>query len=245
MLERIFGVVAPRHSFLVDLGAGDGERGSSSRRLLTEAGWNGLVVEPDPEQGSALLERYAGEPRVTALQRRVDPGDVEILLSQHTVPKDLDLLIVGLEANDWYVWRAIDAYRPAVVQIQYNAAFVPPQRMVIDYHPFNHWDGSLYFGASIQSLAELGERKGYALLYADSVGRHLFFVDRPLFAAFGIRDNSPLRLYRGSPVLPAIIPALVRQHIDPEGRPLDRPTLTYPEVTIPRRFLIDADADPQ
>ena len=34
----------------------------------------------------------------------------------------------------------------------------PTQTMVIEYHPYNYWDGSLYFGASIQSLYDLGRR---------------------------------------------------------------------------------------
>ena len=53
-----------------------------------------------------------------------------------------------------------------------------------------------HFGASIQSLYELGKKKGYELVYGTSSGLNLFFVDRRYFARFGIRDNSPSRFYR-------------------------------------------------
>ncbi len=146
VLAHIFAIVPPRHSFLVDLGAGDGEDGSSSRNLLVDQGWRGFLMEADPELGEALAGRYADSEAVVTRQGLVDPGDIEIILEQQGVPRDLDLLIVGLETNDWYLWRAIHDFRPRVVQIQYNAAFVPPQKMVIEYHPFNYWDGSFYFG---------------------------------------------------------------------------------------------------
>jgi len=239
VLEKIFEIVPPRHRFLVDLGAGDGETGSCSRNLILGRGWRGLVMEPDAALGQALLARYSGDETVTALQGLVDPGDVEIVLEGNRVPHDLDLLIIGLEANDWYVWRSIHDFEPSVVLIQYNAAFVPPQKMVIDYHPFNRWDGSLYFGASIQSLADLGERTGYKLIYADSAGRNLFFVQQDSFHRFGVADNSPLALYRGSKSLPLILPGLVWDHVDVDGRPRKNAEQVVPAVRIPRTYVFD------
>ena len=156
------------------------------------------------------------------------------------MPSKPDLLIVGLKANDWYVWRAIREFRPRVVQVQYNAAFVPPQTMVIEYHPLNSWDGAFYFGASIQSLYNLGRRKGYELVYANSSGTNLFFVESGLFHRFGIRDNRPLVLYRGSPVLPTIIPARVRNLAGPGGYPLPsyEPELVMTDVRVHRTYVL-------
>ena len=239
ILEKIFEIVPPRHRFLVDLGAGDGLNGSSSRNLFAEHGWRGVVMEPDADLGQALLDRYADDDAVVAVRGLVDPGSIEIILERQGVLRDLDLVIIGLEANDWYVWRAIHDFRPSVVLVQYNAAFVPPQTMVIDYHPFNYWDGSIYFGASIQSLANLGKRKGYELLYADSAGSNLFFVEAALFDRFGVRDNSPLTLFRGSEGLPLILPGLIDFFVDGEGHPMEAPELIAPEARIPRTFVLN------
>jgi hypothetical protein len=229
----------PRHRYLVDLGAGYGESGSCSRNLLMEHGWRGLLMEPDEAAATELAARYEGVPGVVTRGGLVSPGDVEIVMESHGVPADLDLLVVGLQANDWYVWRAIADFRPSVVLIEYNAAFVPPQTMVIEYHPFNRREGTFYFGASIQSLANLGEQKGYELLYADSAGRHLFFVAKELYPRFGIADNSTLELYRGAADLPLIVPGLVWHHVDPQGRPQDAPQQVTPKVRIPRTYVFD------
>ncbi|MGD8897011.1 MAG: hypothetical protein PVJ73_13320, partial [Acidobacteriota bacterium] len=61
ILERVFDVLEPTHRYLVDLGAGDGVRGSFSRNLIANHGWRGLLVESDPEVGAALSETYAGQ----------------------------------------------------------------------------------------------------------------------------------------------------------------------------------------
>src|SRR6185503_9685253 len=70
------------------------------------------------------------------------------------------------------------------------------QHMVIDFHPLNYWDGSDYYGASLQSLYELGKRKGYELIYCERNGATAFFVDGKYYRRFGLADNSPAHLYR-------------------------------------------------
>ncbi len=60
----------------------------------------------------------------------------------------------------------------------------------------NYWDGTDYHGASIQSLYELGKKKGYELVYGNKAGNNLIFVDAQYYPLFGIKDNSPKRFYR-------------------------------------------------
>jgi len=241
VLEQLFEIVEPRNRYLVDLGAGNGVQGSSSRNLILNHGWGGLLVEPRPEQAAELARLYESNDAVTTRQGLVDPGDIEIVLEQQGVPREPDLLIVGLKANDWYVWRALREFKPRVVQIQYNAAFVPPQTMVVEYHPLNFWDGGTYFGASIQSLYNLGHRLGYELVYADSSGTNLFFVAADLYDRFGLQDNDPRRLYYPSPSLPQIPPVNVRDWIGPGGEPLppQAQELVVENVRIPRTYVFD------
>ncbi len=240
ILEAVFEIIEPTHRYVVDLGAGDGLNGSSSRNLIANHGWRGLLVEPPGDLGAALSGNYADRPSVQTLRAGIYPGDVELLLEQARVPRDLDLLIVTLRGNDWYVWRAIQEFRPKVVQIEYNAAFVPPQTMVVEYHPLNYWDGSLYFGASIQSLSELGGRKGYELVYADQSGTTLYFVDRSYFPRFGIEDNDPGTLFVPRPGFPQIRASTLWRFVRPDGRPWEdsESELVRKDIQIRRTFVV-------
>ena len=241
VLRKIFELIEPTERFAVEFGAADGVAGSNVRNLVIEAGWNAFLIEGDPERAEKCAESYEAYPSTRCIQAWVYPGNVELLFEDNGVPKQLDLLVIDIDSNDWYVWRAIRDFRPKVVLIEYNALFAPPTRMVVDFHPLNYWDETHYFGASIQSMYELGKKKGYELVYADSNGVNLFFVDAIYYDRFGIRDNSPEKLhrpYKGTyQMTPQQLSALVRAN----GRPLppnDR-DLVWDEVRIEKRFLID------
>ncbi|MGH0031912.1 MAG: hypothetical protein ACQGVC_19150 [Myxococcota bacterium] len=195
VLEKIFQLIEPGPRYAVEFGAGDGVQNSNVRHLY-EQGWSGLQIEGSPVEFAKLKKNYAELPRVTNLLAWVWPGNIEFLFEKHGVPKDLDLLVIDIDSNDYWIWKVIHEFRPKVVLIEYNAAFAPPQRAVVRYHPMNHADSTDYYGASIQSLYELGKRKGYELVYGNRAGINLFFVDAPYYARFGLADNSPERFYR-------------------------------------------------
>jgi hypothetical protein len=235
VVARIFELIEPTHRFAVEFGASDGVEHNNMRRLVLEEGWGGLQIEGDPQLARALVRNYADHPRVKTLHAWVYPGNVEILFEENGVPKDFDYLVIDIDSNDYYVWRALHDFRPKLVQIEYNAAFPPPRRAVVDFHPMNFWDGTDYHGASIQSLYELGKRKGYELVYGNRAGNNLFFVDRPYYARFGLSDNSPARFYRP----PAF--GLAKGGRAPNGRGLppfeSRPFLVWKELRIPKRVV--------
>jgi hypothetical protein len=64
------------------------------------------------------------------------------------------------------------------VAIEYNAMVGPELRRTIAYEPFFKWRGTDYYGAGLRALAELGDSKGYELVYCESCGINAFFVAR-------------------------------------------------------------------
>jgi hypothetical protein len=196
VVEKIFEVIEPTHKYAVEFGASDGVTDNNMRRLVLEDGWGGLQIEGNEKYARQLAENYKDHPSVKTLQAWIYPGNIEIIFEENGVPRDFDYLVIDIDSNDYYVWRAIRDFRPKVVQIEYNGAYPPPQLAVVDFHPLNYWDGTDYHGASIQSYYELGKKKGYELVYGNQAGNNLFFVDREYFGLFGIENNSPERFYR-------------------------------------------------
>ncbi|MCG6919905.1 MAG: hypothetical protein LJF15_02300 [Acidobacteria bacterium] len=240
ILEKIFEVIPPTARFVIEFGAGDGVLYSNARRLIVREGWGALLIEGDEELAATLARNYVGFPGVRAVHAWVFPGNVELLFEENGVPHDLDLLVIDIDSNDYYVWRAIRDYRPKVVQIEYNGTFLPPQKVVVGFHPMLWWDKSRHFGASIQSMVDLGRRKGYELVAANELGANLFFVDSRYYERFNIKDNSPERLF---------VPfnydvALGPEHFDlvmTEDHRAKPPAedITIDEVRIPKRFRFD------
>ena len=196
MLDRILTLVPPRRRYCVEFGAGDGLRNSNTAHLVRDLGWNATLIEAGDYRFGRLREHYAGIDRARLVQARLQPENVEQVFAAAGVPEDLDLLSIDIDGNDYWVWRAIERYRPQLVVIEYNPYYAPPDRWVMTYNADHAWDGSTYYGASLESLARLGTAKGYELIACDRMGNNAFFVARELYPRFALRDNRPQVLYR-------------------------------------------------
>ncbi|WP_321880149.1 class I SAM-dependent methyltransferase [Paraburkholderia bannensis] len=196
ILSRLMERIAPTNRFCVDIGASDGLRNSNTALLLRERGWQGVLVEGSAYRYQKLAANYGGERRVMLRHERVQPDTVAQLLADANAPQDFDLLSIDIDGNDYWIWRALDAYQPRIVVIEYNPYYAPPERWVMCYNPAHEWDGSTYYGASLESLYHLGQRMGYELVCCDDMGNNAFFVRRDLYALLGIDNNAPSVLFR-------------------------------------------------
>lgn len=196
MLDRIFERVAPVSRYCVEFGASDGLRNSNTARLLREEGWEGAFIEGSDYRFGRLESHWAGAEQVKILKATLTPENVEEVFEEMGVPERFDLLSIDIDGNDYWVWRGIGRFRPQVVVIEYNPYYEPPKRWVMKYNPDHAWDGSTYYGASLESLVGLGRDKGYELLCCDRQGNNAFFVEAEAFERFGVEDNSTQVLYR-------------------------------------------------
>ncbi|MDP6978482.1 MAG: hypothetical protein QF570_07760 [Myxococcota bacterium] len=238
VVEKIFEIIEPGPKFAVEFGAYDGINNSNMRNLVVNHGWKSYQIEGNKGRARQLAKNYADYPGTKTEQAWVWPGNIEVLFERAGVPKDLDFLVIDIDSNDYYVWRAIHDFRPKVVMIETNLVFPPPELMVIDFHPMNYWDQTYYIGASMQSLVNLGKKKGYELLYQMSWGPNVFFVAKEYFPLFGIEDNSPEAIYRPPP-------AEVFERPNANwGRngvpwPKGKETLRWKNLVIEKKFLDD------
>ena len=238
VIEKIFQVIEPGPKFAVEFGAHNGINNSNMRNLVVNHGWSTFQIEGSPQRAAELAKNYADYPTTKTLEAWVWPGNIEILFEENGVPKDLDLLVIDIDSNDYYVWRAIHEFRPKVVVIEANLFFPPPQLMVIDFHPMNYWDHTYYISASMQSLVNLAKKKGYELLYQMKRGPNLFFVAKEHFDAFGIEDNSPEKIYRKPPAEKFDKP---RNQWGRNGVPWPKhkATLRWQDLVIEKKFIFD------
>ena len=196
ILDRVFELVPPRRRFCVEFGASDGLRNSNTARLLRDAGWNGVLIEGSDYRFGKLRDHYTGASNVRLVQATLQPDTVERVFAEAEVPTDLDLISIDIDGNDYWVWRAIERYRPQVVVIEYNPYYAPPERWVMKFNAEHAWDGSTYYGASLESLYALGKQKGYELICCDRNGNNAFFVESSLYERFGLEGNAPQVLFR-------------------------------------------------
>ncbi len=175
IIQEIFRRIGTRHRFFVEFGVETGIE-CNCARLVREENWSGVFLEPVPELCARLQENYRAWPAVRCQQTAVTSRNIEALLAAQRVPRDLDLLSIDIDGNDYWVWQAIRRWRPRLVVIEYNAIFPPPVRWVMKENLAHRWDGTNYYGASLTSLTLLARAKGYVLVATDSRGVNAFFV---------------------------------------------------------------------
>jgi hypothetical protein len=165
IIERLVGELLPAGATrtAVDLGAGDGIKGSNTYALF-RSGWRGLGVEADPRRARRLAHAYRGLPDVTACHARVTPANVEGLLESHGVRAGFDLLSLDIDSYDyWVLDRLLERFRPRLVVTEINEKIPPPIRFVVRFDPDFRLQHH-FFGYSIASLEDLCARRAYALV---------------------------------------------------------------------------------
>lgn len=175
VLAEILRRVGVTGRWFVEFGVESGREGNCVA-LADVAGWQGLFLESDPDAHHHLHHKYRWSDDVRTLHAAVTPQNVQELFAQMGVPERPDVLSIDIDGGDYWVWQAVEAYRPRVVVIEYNAALSPHERLV--QPPGSPgWDGTDFFGASLGALVELAGRKGYRLVHCELAGVNAFFVD--------------------------------------------------------------------
>ena len=175
VLAEIFARIGVVGGGFVEFGASDGAENNSAF-LAQVLGWPGVFLEADPGAFAALEHRYRGAARVRTVQAAVEPDTLEGLLRDAGVPAEPDLLVIDVDGNDYWIWRALEAFRPRVVVIEYNGDLDPTVPRVVPYERGRGWDHTSGYGASLAALEALGTEKGYRLVHTELAGVNAFFV---------------------------------------------------------------------
>lgn len=161
-------------STYVEFGVEDGRE--CITRILREYewrdNWHGLLLDGSHKNASINLYKAF-----------ISASNICGLFAKHKVAKNLTLLVVDIDFHDYHVLEKIlqCGFVPKLIIVEYNASFGPFVSWTVRRNPISErWDGSDFFGASIQAFAKLGKRFDYTLLTSDSNGVNLFFAHNSL-----------------------------------------------------------------
>jgi hypothetical protein len=177
IIQEIFKRIGTTNRTFVEFGVETGVE-CNTTKLLAE-GWRGLWIESVQRYAVEIRKTFAdklGDGRLRITEGMVTAENINALLAEKGITGEIDLLSVDIDNNDYWVWKAITTINPRVVVIEYNAALRPPMSLVVPYDPVRAWDGSNFFGASLEALVRLGRDKGYSIVGCSFSGVNAFFV---------------------------------------------------------------------
>ena len=185
IIEEIFRRIGTTDRFFVEFGVGDGLENCTTYCLLK--GWRGVWIDGSAACYQGVLQNLdflIRDKTLKMLYSFITAENIEELFRSQQVPPEFDLLSIDIDRNDYWIWKAIEAYRPRVVAIEYNASWKQTAACVVPYDSSSTWDGvTNYYGASMKALELLGAQKGYSLVGCNFTGVTCFFVRNDLLGS--------------------------------------------------------------
>lgn len=181
IISEIFNRIGTTNKYFIEFGVENGLECNSTNLLYKN--WSGLWIEGSTKYYKEVTTRFKDlidNGRLKIQNEFITAENIESLFDKASAPVELDLLSIDIDYNDYYVWKAIEKYKPRVVVIEYNSVFRPDTRFVVKYNATRMWDKSSYYGASLLALEKLGEEKGYCLVGCVFTGNNAFFVRKDL-----------------------------------------------------------------
>ncbi len=158
---------------------------SNTRFLLKKFNWSGLIIDSSQKNIDYIKkDKIYWQHNINALCEFVSRENINKIFLENVSQKNIGLLSIDIDGNDYWVWKAITTIDPSIVVIEYNSILGNSKNYTVPYSKnFErnkaHYS-NLYYGASLPALVKLGKEKGYALVTCNSAGNNAFFVKKNL-----------------------------------------------------------------
>lgn len=199
ILRYLFSQAGFDSRWLVEFGFGAHQ--CNSLRLMLHENFNGLLMDGSAENCrffdiAAERLQISGVKAVRAFLTR---DNLNSLIERQGVPREIDLLSLDVDGNDYWFWEALTCVSPRIACIEYNAGIGPELSWTVPYDPeferFAKHPSGFFHGASLKAMESLGKKKGYRLVGCDSTGTNAFFL-RDDVEAPAVRTMTASEAYR-------------------------------------------------
>jgi hypothetical protein len=202
ILIKLFETLEIENGWFCEFGAGDGNN-ISNTRIFREKGWNGVLIEGDPERFGKMSSTpdIKNNKGIYLIQKYISCEDgekIDDLLSDIPIPEDFDLISIDVDGNDLWIWKSMEKYRPKAVIVEYNSHFPVTKSVTVKYDRNHRFESDNYYGANAGALIKLGKEKSYDLV-GYTHGLNLVFVDSNLSSKFRKIDSNEIGVHIGWP----------------------------------------------
>lgn len=162
LIHTVFDWIGVTNRWCFEVGAADGQFYSNTLQWRYNYGWSAVLMEQGDSQFATLSENHARE-NVHCVHECVT--DLDDVLSRFSVPHNLDLGVIDIDGQDYWLWHDMAVYRPRVMLVEFHWS------RGTDYIP-ERGNGSDQAGSD--ALMSLGASKGYTAVARTHV--NLLFV---------------------------------------------------------------------
>ncbi len=189
-LFRHAGVVTKQ---FVEIGCG--RSGGNSALFAREFEWTGLMLDASKTAIKKQRKLYGYQKGVRYVCTTVTPETVNHILKSNGFDGEVDLFSIDIDSYEYWILDNLEACRPRVLVVEYNALFGPTRAATVPFEPFPPNSPKAYRGASLSALNKAAIKKGYRLIFCDNEGCNAFFLRNDV--ARDIPSVTPVEAFRG------------------------------------------------
>ena len=158
---------------------------SNCRYLLMQSDWNGFVIDSSQKNIEKLKNSdYFQKYDLQTLVAFIDTSNINELLIKSGFERDLGILSIDIDGNDYHILNKIDCFDPRIIICEFNPVFGNDRKITVPYDPKfyrtkKHYS-NLYFGASINALRSLLTKQDYTLVGTGMQGGNAYFIKNSL-----------------------------------------------------------------
>ena len=173
---------------------------ANTKFLLEARNWSGEIYEAKKNHVNCIKNqdfywRYNLNVKNVFISKKNINFLINTFLKKNNINK-LELISIDIDGVDYWIWKELTVTDPEIVIIEYNARLGHDQSIVVPYEEnfdrINKHYSSIYFGASLKALYNLGIKKGYSLVGTNLNGSNAFFVKKDLANRKGLSDLKPI-----------------------------------------------------
>ena len=158
---------------------------SNCRYLLMASDWQGFVIDGSDENISRLQNSYFyWRHDLQSIAAFIDKENINKLLEKSDFDRDLGILSVDIDGNDYHILETINVFEPRIIISEFNPYFGTEREISVPYDPkFDRTEkhySNLYFGASIKAIEYVLSERGYTLVGTGMTGGNAYFVRNDL-----------------------------------------------------------------
>lgn len=173
IIEAIFERFGIKNKWCLEVGASDGILFSNTRRLV-ELGWNAILIESEKLAYDRLVENCKDYPNAHPVFAEIGLDcTLESILEKFDTPKDIDLMVIDIDGQEYHVVNAMMNYKPRILVVEYKP------NAETEFIPTLGGEGQ----AGQSAISRMGNSKGYrAMVVTDC---NLIMMHSALFQIVG------------------------------------------------------------
>jgi len=181
IINYIFSKIKPASKTFIEIGVEDGKE-CNTANLIINFDWKGVLIEGNKNYAEKAKQYYKNYP-VKVVNSFITKENVNKIINSSNLNKEIDILSLDIDGNDYWIWEEISIIKPRVVIIEYNS-ILGNKSISTAYDPvfdrYKKHKSGLYYGASLTALTKLAKTKGYVLIGCCSAGVNAFFIRKDL-----------------------------------------------------------------